>query len=249
MGVELAAKALSWRNFGSLAEVLTRPTVKDALFDYLAEEVFDRQSADTRSFLKRTCCLDYITPELAQQMAAVDDARPTLELLARNGTFTWAADDHGAYRYHNLFRDHLQSRVVHDEGAASLHELRLETAAALECRGDIAATVELLLQAEEPAKVAEVFVRGGYHALAQCSTDLMRVTADRMAGVAASEPAALITKAMVAHRLGRLREALTFTRAALAQLPEGASDDLRDLALEAAQELSFYCGITMRWSS
>ena len=242
VGVELAARALSWRDFGSLAEALARPAVKGALFDYLAEEVFDRQSADTRSFLKRTCCLDYITPELAQQLAAVDDARPTLEQLARNGTFTWAADDCGTYRYHNLFREHLQSRIIQDDGAAALRDLRLETAEALECRGDIDSSVELLLQAGEPGKVLEVFVRGGYHALAQCGTDLMKLAADRMVGTAASEPVALITNAMVAHRLGRLREALACTRAALAQLPEGASDDLRDLALEAAQELSFYCG-------
>ena len=81
------------------------------LFEFLAEEVLDQQPEETRNFLLTTSILQQITPEVAERLAGVHDGRREFPELEHRGLFTNRLDDE-RYRYHNLFRDFLERRLI-----------------------------------------------------------------------------------------------------------------------------------------
>ena len=82
-----------------------------AVFPYLAEQVYARQSPEAQAFLKRSCCLDSLTTALAEAVTGVPDAGRLLARLEADGAFTFAGPSGGAYRYHPLLRGFLQGRA------------------------------------------------------------------------------------------------------------------------------------------
>ncbi|TVR63618.1 MAG: hypothetical protein EA426_00790 [Spirochaetaceae bacterium] len=92
---------------------------------YLADEVFEKQSAETREFLVSTSLLDRFCAELCDAVTGRSDAAETLRTLDRDNLFVIALDDDGRwYRYHHLFSDLLRSRLAHDapDRVAQVHE-------------------------------------------------------------------------------------------------------------------------------
>ena len=159
--VVLAALALEWLDFDSVEAALADPRLRKDVYSYLAEEVFRREDAATCHFLRRTCCLEYITAELANRVVGIDDAHVHLNHLSANRVFTFATGEHGVYRYHNLFRDYLRQKSLKDDGEPAFRELQRETANALESCGEIEMAVELLLNANEPLAALEAVAKVG----------------------------------------------------------------------------------------
>ena len=96
---------------------------KDAeyIYDYLANEVLDRQPEEIRQFLILTAILETITPEMADWLLERNDSRNILENLEKQQLFlTPLAGQSNAYRYHQLFRDFLLERL----GSRKNHLLR-----------------------------------------------------------------------------------------------------------------------------
>jgi LuxR family maltose regulon positive regulatory protein len=86
--------------------------------DYLADEVLDRQPADIRSFLLATSVLARLTGPLCDAVteAAAGAGRVTLERLERANLFVVPLDDRRAwYRYHHLFGDVLEARLLAEQ--------------------------------------------------------------------------------------------------------------------------------------
>jgi len=73
------------------------------LFHYLAEEVFDRQPAETQAFLLRTCLLHTMEPDLCDRLLGQTQSADVLAGLERDGLFV-ASLGPGVYRYHRLFQ-------------------------------------------------------------------------------------------------------------------------------------------------
>ncbi len=87
---------------------------KDAeyIYDYLANEVLDRQPEEIREFLISTAILETITPEMADWLLERNDSRNILENLEKQQLFlTPLSGQSKAYRYHQLFRDFLLERL------------------------------------------------------------------------------------------------------------------------------------------
>ncbi|HEU5011274.1 MAG TPA: helix-turn-helix domain-containing protein [Roseiflexaceae bacterium] len=116
------------------------------LFDYLAEEVLDRQDAATRSFLLDTAILPELTPQACQTITGREDAAALLDTLYRRNLFlvTLRSEQKVAYRYHDLFRAFLLERLRRDapERLRELHRRAARSAA------DPQRATEHLLQAE-----------------------------------------------------------------------------------------------------
>ena len=102
-----------------------------ALFDFLAEEVLEQQSAQTRNFLLATSVLQQITPEIAERLAGVHDGRRELAELEQRGLFTNRVDEH-RYRYHNLFREFLGRRLIDERTEAEVLGLHIHAASYFE---------------------------------------------------------------------------------------------------------------------
>jgi LuxR family maltose regulon positive regulatory protein len=85
------------------------------VFDYLAEEVLDRQPEDTREFLLRTSILDRLSGPLCDAVTGSEQGQPMLEKLERMNLLMVPLDDRRRwYRYHHLFSDFLRQRLRHD---------------------------------------------------------------------------------------------------------------------------------------
>jgi LuxR family transcriptional regulator, maltose regulon positive regulatory protein len=83
------------------------------VFDYLLEEVLQRQPERVRGFLLQTAILDGLCGPLCDAVTGREDGAEMLEALERGNLFVVPLDDRRRwYRYHHLFADVLQAHVV-----------------------------------------------------------------------------------------------------------------------------------------
>ena len=94
------------------------------IFDFLAEEVLDRQPADLRRFLLETSILSSLDPDICDRFTGRHDSRAILEDLYRRNLYVVAADEsESGFRYHDLFADFLRERLRRErsEDWSNLH--------------------------------------------------------------------------------------------------------------------------------
>jgi LuxR family maltose regulon positive regulatory protein len=81
--------------------------------DYLVDEVLDQQPADLRRFLLDTSVLDRLCGQLCDAVTGGAASSAVLEMLERRNLLLIPLDDHRRwYRYHHLFADVLQARLL-----------------------------------------------------------------------------------------------------------------------------------------
>ncbi len=84
--------------------------------DYLVEEVLQRQPEDVQAFLLQTSVLDRMNGSLCDAVTGQDGGRAMLEALDRDNLFLVPLDDRRQwYRYHHLFADVLQARLLDEQ--------------------------------------------------------------------------------------------------------------------------------------
>lgn len=85
------------------------------VFDYLLEQVLNRQTPEIREFLLKTSLLERFCAPLCAAVAETDNARRFLNSLERENLFLVPLDDErGWYRYHHLFADLLKLLLKQD---------------------------------------------------------------------------------------------------------------------------------------
>ncbi len=130
------------------------------LYDYLAQQVLDQQSAPVRDFLLRTSFMEEFDTELCKAVLGSGDWSHFLDIILRSNLFVLPVDDGGVWlRYHHLFRDFLQARLAQEcpeernrilRRLAAVYAEREEWEKAydiLQRLGDMAATANLIEQA------------------------------------------------------------------------------------------------------
>ena len=82
------------------------------LYDYLAQQVLDKQERPIQEFLLNTSFLDEIDADLCTQIWGVDkDWHSLIKTVVQNNLFVLPVGEDGQWlRYHHLFRDFLQTR-------------------------------------------------------------------------------------------------------------------------------------------
>ena len=94
------------------------------ILDYLAEEVLQRQSEHVQSFLLQTSILDRLSGPLCDAVTGHGGGKAMLEALERGNMVLVPLDDRRRwYRYHHLFADVLQARLLDERqhDVADLH--------------------------------------------------------------------------------------------------------------------------------
>ena len=82
------------------------------IFEYLIEEVLQKQGHEIRDFLLQTSILDTLTAPLCDAVLERNNSQETLEYLERANLFLIALDDERRwYRYHHLFANLLQRQL------------------------------------------------------------------------------------------------------------------------------------------
>ncbi len=86
------------------------------VLDYLVEEVLQHQPEHIRTFLLQTSILNRLCSPLCDFVTGQEDGRGMLEDLERGNLFIVPLDDKRQwYRYHHLFADVLQARLMEEQ--------------------------------------------------------------------------------------------------------------------------------------
>ncbi|HEY0635820.1 MAG TPA: hypothetical protein VGE00_10590, partial [Gammaproteobacteria bacterium] len=127
------------------------------LFDYFAQELFNRFNETRQRLLLTTCFLEDIAPQQAALLSGVADSTAQLRALVAENLFTQAIGPHH-YRYHILFRYFLQIKARKRFATAQLSQLRHTSAQLLEQSGYFDEAVTLYGEAEEWAEAVRLAV-------------------------------------------------------------------------------------------
>ncbi len=113
--LQLAALSMAGRD--DVASFIAGFTGDDRyVVDYLVEEVLQRQPEDVQAFLLQTSILDRMNGSLCDAVTGQAGGRALLESLDRDNLFLVPLDDRRQwYRYHHLFADVLQARLLDEQ--------------------------------------------------------------------------------------------------------------------------------------
>ncbi len=155
IALQMLSDSLGASHADALHSLLQRiPGPSELLFDYLAEEVFLRQSPDVRRFLGETALLRRLDPDTCDNVLGARDSAEVLRFLEDSSLFV---STHGSFRYHNLFRDFLVRRAgVPAERRTDLHR---RAAAYYLARHDDEEAVHHLLAAGDHEGAAQLVAR------------------------------------------------------------------------------------------
>ena len=111
-GLRLLATSLSQVPGNRVALLHNSMQGSRRIFDFLAEEVLDRQPADLRRFLLETSILARLRPDVCDALTGRNDSLAVLEDLYHRNLYVVAADaNESSFRYHDLFADFLRERL------------------------------------------------------------------------------------------------------------------------------------------
>jgi LuxR family maltose regulon positive regulatory protein len=152
-GLQLAALSMQGRsNAASFIQAFTGS--HRFVLDYLVEEVLQRQPEGNQSFLLKTAILDRLSGSLCDAVTGREDGKGMLETLERGNLFIIPLDDQRQwYRYHPLFAEVLQARLIGEQPdqVFSLHQRASEW---YEHNGSAADAIRHALAAEDFERAA-----------------------------------------------------------------------------------------------
>jgi len=150
-GLQLAALSLRQQDAADLPRFLANFTGSHSyVFDYLAEEVFQRQPDHVRNFLVETAILGRLCGPLCAAVTGQDNAQTLLEDLDQANLFLVRLDSHRRwYRYHHLFRDFLLEHLERASDAADQALLHRRASAWFEQQTLVGEAIDHALHAEE----------------------------------------------------------------------------------------------------
>ena len=124
--------------------------------DYLAEEVLQRQPDRVQAFLLRTSILGRLSGPLCDAVTGHGGGKAMLEALDRGNLFLVPLDDRRRwYRYHHLFADVLQARLL-DEQPGQVPDLHRRASAWYQQNGEPSEAVRHALAAGDFERAADL---------------------------------------------------------------------------------------------
>ena len=124
--------------------------------DYLAEEVLQRQPEHVQHFLLQTSILERLSGPLCDAVTGQGGGKAMLEALERGNLFLVPLDDRRQwYRYHHLFADVLQARLL-DEQPGQVPDLHRRASAWYEQNGEPSVAIGHALAAEDFERAADL---------------------------------------------------------------------------------------------
>src|ERR1700757_3816707 len=126
------------------------------IVDFLAEEVLQRQPEHVQHFLLQTSILDRLSGPLCDAVTGQDGGKAKLTALERGNLFLVPLDDRRQwYRYHQLFADVLQARLL-DEQPDDVPELHRRASRWHEQNGEPSEAIRHALAAGDFGRAADL---------------------------------------------------------------------------------------------
>jgi LuxR family transcriptional regulator, maltose regulon positive regulatory protein len=126
------------------------------VLDYLAEEVLQHQAPEVQTFLLQTCLLEQMNAALADAVTGRNDSGHILAYLEKANLFVVPLDDARQwYRYHHLFADLLQARLLESQ-PEQVVEMHRRASAWYEQNGFANEAVDHALSAQDYERAARL---------------------------------------------------------------------------------------------
>lgn len=136
--------------------------IPSEIFDYFANETFDRTDKEMREFLIRTAFLPGMNAKMAEKLTGCSGTARILSELIRNHAFTEKFfNAEGLYRYHPLFRAFLISRAKESLSSEDIEALCREAAMLLEEFSETEGISALLKDIDNPEARARLIIKHG----------------------------------------------------------------------------------------
>ncbi|MDL1956070.1 MAG: hypothetical protein LWW95_03315 [Candidatus Desulfofervidus auxilii] len=132
----------------------------DKLYSYLGEEIFKKLPLTTQTVLLKTSILEEVTPELAQKLSGIPNAKDIIETFAKH-YFLATRVAHDTYRYHHLLRLFLQSKLTQKE----IKKLHLKAASYYQTKKNNFIAIHHILKANCLKKAARLLEKEGWNLL------------------------------------------------------------------------------------
>ena len=198
--------------------------------DFFAEDVFSRQSAELQDFMLRTSVLDWLTPALCDSVLGIGNSRAMIDQCEAAGLFLVSLDDtRSAYRYHQLFAEHLRRRL-YERSPAEADKLYRRASEWLFDQGRQIEAFDCALKGRDPVRAADIldsscdylWAHGHQHTI-------QRLAASIPPHIQALYPRIMLTLAWRLTAQWKLEEArnlVTVSRARLDEMERGDGDPL-----------------------
>jgi DNA-binding SARP family transcriptional activator len=218
---------------GRIAE-LPGDAPPQAIFDYLAGEIFESFERRTRKFLLGIACLPRMNAEVAQALTGDDKGGRLLLNLALNGYFVNEVQSEAGrmFQLHHLLRDFLRARAAQELPEVLEHRWLQRAALLLRGAGQPEDAVALLAESRDWQEVARLVAEEAPAMLAQGRSATVEAWLDLIpAEFMQRDPRLLHAAGLV-----RLRPSPRAALRAFEQAWEGwrAAGDLRGMASSAA---------------
>ena len=129
--------------------------------EYLTRNVLNQLPAELRWFLVRTCVLPRLTGPICDAFLERTGGQQVLEELERRQIFTYATDDRGGYRYHEVLRSHLEQVLVEELGEIQARAAYQRAGLLLENSGAFPDAVQAYSRGEDWEAVDRLLHRQG----------------------------------------------------------------------------------------
>jgi len=124
--------------------------IPEEIFDYFANEIFNKTDTETQNFLLKTAFLPQISPQVAKELTDNPQADRILFDLNQKNYFTQKyVLQTEYYQYHPLFREFLLTRAKNSFEPSILAGIKEKAAALLEADGQIEDAIALLHETGE----------------------------------------------------------------------------------------------------
>jgi ATP/maltotriose-dependent transcriptional regulator MalT/DNA-binding SARP family transcriptional activator len=146
-----------------IAEILSEQ-FKEEVFKYFGEEIFSSQPALVRDFLIKSAMFETIDPGLIKDFIETENAEKILQGLSRRNLFVVSVFDSQKgqlFRYHQLFRDFLQTKLASQIDNKSQRALFLKAGNLLEQKEDLEESVKFFLEGKAYAQASSIIKQIG----------------------------------------------------------------------------------------
>ncbi|MBV8333276.1 MAG: hypothetical protein JO192_11105, partial [Candidatus Eremiobacteraeota bacterium] len=213
------ALAIALRTHTQAADLRAAVT-RELIYRYLAEQVFARVTESQREFLLTTSIFSTFDVTMAHALGG------TVEFIAelRHGVAFITETAPGQYRYHDLFREYLESELGR-RGENARQRALAAGAQLLEERDDLPGALVLYAKAKDPASILRILERDGFALFERGRADALAIAVDAVPEELRREsPAALGLQATLEAARGHFEPA---SRGFLAAIDRARRQELR----------------------
>jgi LuxR family maltose regulon positive regulatory protein len=214
-------------------EIPLRGRISVDLYDYLSRQVLGQQPAPLRDFLLASSILDELSPDLCRSVLGVEEPLAFIDQVRRRNLFVVEYEgDQGRLRYHDLFREFLQTSLRR-QNEARFRNLTRRAAEAYTDRGEWERAVSRYLALREYGVAAEIVDRTATRLYDIGRWDTLADWIDALpAAVREARPLLLLQRGKIHGERGQYTQALALLERAEQAFQE--SGDGASLALALA---------------